>query len=280
MPIVKELGSSRYLRYNRAKLVNFLEHSRNIQFDVQAIIESKDFRAADRMLKNKLPSYYASRHDRFISLAEHFNGSSIIELSKQVTEARRSPKVKPASWFKTEDAYDIISMLKHEYGISKVLDPFHGWGARALGAKMVGVDYVGIDLNPLLHHELLELFGPNIFCEDAFQFDYSRAEFDSVFTCPPYWRCEDYGYRVKYPQRYSKFVDNLCDLFFGFSGRVKVQAVSLEAFSFGGRRYLLDQDFVSGMVDRGAAVQEYVYRYMKRSFHKDERELKVFIITS
>ena len=273
--LVKELGSKVYLRYSRANVLNFLQYARSVEFDPDSIVESKDFRLANKMLRSKLPSFYAARHSKFKSLADFFGGRPVVDLASSVSAARRDFSVKPASWFSVEDAYLLIEEMK-KMGATSILDPFHGWGARYIASAMSGVDYIGIDANQLLHEELLALCpGATLFCADSFTFDFSSLDVDAVFTCPPYWRCEDYGYRVK-TWSYSKFVSNLADLFERLSLKVKVQFVSIEDFTLD-RKYGFEKDFCDAIQARGILVEEVSYKSMKRSFGGD-KSLKVFIL--
>lgn len=276
--LVNDLGEAIYRRYSRASLLNILSYSRSKEVDIEKALNEMDFSKVDSALKLRIVSYYAAKHDGFRSIAEVLDGKEISDLQKMVTEERRRFSVKPASWFKTRDAYKLCMKIKAEYGCHKILDPFHGWGARLAASKIAGIGYVGLDLNVLLNHELKSLIECEIYNEDAFEFDYSKVEFDSVFTCPPYWICEDYGYRIAYPRSYNVFVNNLCDLFDKLSSRAKVQFVSLENFTVGGKKYMIEDDFVEGMLDREFKVTEFSYEQMYRSFQRDYKDLKCFIL--
>jgi hypothetical protein len=130
---------------------------------LSSLLESshQNFQASNRLLKRKLLSFFAAKHEGFKSLIEDWGPDRILDAStvqKAVTESRRSFRVKPASWFKVEDAYAILSGDMDVSGeATTVLDPFAGWGARALGANFLCLNYIGIDANPLLVSELTDL---------------------------------------------------------------------------------------------------------------------------
>src|SRR5690554_4260417 len=48
-----------------------------------------------------------------------------------------------------EMVVSLLNILKEEYSISKVLDPFLGSGTVAIESKYLGLDFFGSDLNPL-----------------------------------------------------------------------------------------------------------------------------------
>ena len=73
----------------------------------------------------------------------------------------------------------------------KVFDPFAGFGQRAYWAKYYGKSYIGYDIS----QESIDL-AKNLFGVDNILADSSIAEipeFDSVFTCPPYFDLEQYS---------------------------------------------------------------------------------------
>ena len=96
----------------------------------------------------------------------------------------------------------------------KVLDPFAGWGDRALGAAGAGVNYIGVDPNPELVpgytmiHDFLasvspdtttrfrlipfEAYGPAELSED-FPGEMRPAGADLVFSSPPFYDYEIYS---------------------------------------------------------------------------------------
>lgn len=82
----------------------------------------------------------------------------------------------------------------------KVLDFAAGWGARALAAMSLGLDYTGID--PLTYNkinELIRFFDYNNIrlidgcSEDNKLFDDFESKFDFIFSSPPYFDLEVYS---------------------------------------------------------------------------------------
>jgi hypothetical protein len=78
-----------------------------------------------------------------------------------------------------------------------------GWGGRLVGACALNVPkYIGIDNNPALkdpYRKMTEFLKPHtktemdIRIEDALRVDYSKIDYDMVFTSPPYYDLEIYG---------------------------------------------------------------------------------------
>lgn len=90
-----------------------------------------------------------------------------------------------------------------------VLDPTMGWGGRLVGAFALGVPkYIGIDQNRRLKQPYKELVhflesqNPNknqdktsveLLFTDALVVDYTKYDYDMVFTSPPYYSIEKYA---------------------------------------------------------------------------------------
>lgn len=281
--LVKDIGSAAYLRYSRAKLLNIVEYSRGFECNFEEAVRGKDYGMIDKILKRKLPSYYAAKHEGFKSLAEYWGGKKIVEMSSEMQKARREFTVKPASWFKSADATAILMDMTKECEIKTVLDPFNGWGARAAAAASLGMRYQGWDANQLLQMELVGLFKPfgdQIKFENVNSFDNlaSLDGVDAVLTCPPYWIAEEYGYRIQ-KTSYKRFVTQLVELLSSMKDKgVKIIAVSLENFCVGGKRYSFESDFTDEASRVGFTAEERVYRRMKRTFNNDFRDLKYFMM--
>jgi DNA modification methylase len=83
-----------------------------------------------------------------------------------------------------------------------LLDFTMGWGGRLVGACALDIDkYIGIDLNKQLRtpykmmaKELNKMSHTSIelYFENAVNFDYSKLDYDMVFTSPPYYNIEIY----------------------------------------------------------------------------------------
>ena len=110
--------------------------------------------------------------------------------------------------------YVAAQLLKKASAVH-VLDPFAGWGGRLVGAAATpGVlSYTGVDFNKDLKASYAELqkILPSDFVTDlqigvlAEDADYSRLEYDTVLTCPPYFLREQYKHMPCYAN-YEEFV--------------------------------------------------------------------------
>ena len=106
------------------------------------------------------------------------------------------------------------------YNVKSCYDPTGGWGHRLLG----GLDlekYIYNDLSPLtkagVDHiiKFLHIKNSVTYCNDARTF-IPTENFDSMFTCPPYYNVEVYecGGFVTIDD-YNSFINNLFDIFHG-----------------------------------------------------------------
>jgi hypothetical protein len=83
-----------------------------------------------------------------------------------------------------------------------VLDPTMGWGGRLIGACALNLPkYIGIDSNQYLkepYRRMMDFVADKtetkieVFFQDALTIDYSKLEYDMVFTSPPYYNIEVY----------------------------------------------------------------------------------------
>lgn len=84
-----------------------------------------------------------------------------------------------------------------------VLDPTMGWGGRLVGACALDLPkYIGIDMNKKLDMPYREMCAflqkttktkIELFFQDALTVDYSKLDYDMVFTSPPYYNIEIYS---------------------------------------------------------------------------------------
>lgn len=95
-----------------------------------------------------------------------------------------------------------------KYKPHTVLDPTMGWGGRLLGAYIAKVpEYIGVELNPDLKEPYRKMVADikqranklnepgtkfNLMFKDALTVDYSKLNYDMVFTSPPYYNIEQY----------------------------------------------------------------------------------------
>jgi DNA methylase len=126
--------------------------------------------------------------------------------------------------FKITNALQIYNSFQPKISI---MDPFCGFGGRLVGAMMLNVNYIGIDLNKDLepgYKKLLHDFGDTsnskieLLFQDANVVDYSKYKYDMVFTSPPYENIEIYKHSEKksiegwakfYKEIFQKLWDNL-----------------------------------------------------------------------
>jgi len=89
-----------------------------------------------------------------------------------------------------------------QFSPKSVLDFTMGWGGRLVGACALDIpNYIGIDLNKNLedpYKEMVAMLAPmtktniKLFFSDALSIDYSKLDYDMVFTSPPYYNTETY----------------------------------------------------------------------------------------
>jgi hypothetical protein len=94
-------------------------------------------------------------------------------------------------------------IIYEKYKPKSVLDFTMGWGGRLVGACALDVpNYIGIDLNKNLekpYKEMVKLLSPmtetkiKLYFKDALKIDYSKLDYDLVFTSPPYYNKEIYS---------------------------------------------------------------------------------------
>lgn len=97
-------------------------------------------------------------------------------------------------------AMEIYCRLK----ATRVLDFTMGWGGRLVGACALGLDaYYGVDINPHLKEPYNEMIAflksepdhkttIDVQFKDALLVDYTKLDYDCVFTSPPYYDIETY----------------------------------------------------------------------------------------
>ena len=101
------------------------------------------------------------------------------------------------------NAFKITNALEfyQKYKPVHILDPFCGFGGRLVAAMLLGTDYTGIDLNVDLkasYDKLLHDFQSktsskvSLIYQDSKQVDYTKFNYDMVFTSPPYENIEIY----------------------------------------------------------------------------------------
>ena len=120
------------------------------------------------------------------------------------------PEIK--AWFRISNLYySSISIFKPliamdiycKYNPTSILDFTMGWGGRLVGACALDITkYIGIDSNTNLklpYQHLSKFLSKHsktdiqLYFQDALTIDYSKLNYDMVFTSPPYYDIELYG---------------------------------------------------------------------------------------
>jgi len=101
--------------------------------------------------------------------------------------------------------------LYTKYNSKRVLNCCAGWGGSAVAAAALNLDaYYGIDLNVDLkepYDNLVSYLNTksatyfDIQIGDAINFDYTKINYDTVFTSPPYYSIEKYPNSIKYESK-------------------------------------------------------------------------------
>jgi hypothetical protein len=101
----------------------------------------------------------------------------------------------------------IAKYLYTKFKATKVLDFTAGWGGRLLGAMALDIDYIGIDTNITIKPEYEKMIAEypskskiKMIWKKAEEVDYSKLDYDFVFTSPPYINLEKYANMPKYDE--------------------------------------------------------------------------------
>lgn len=113
------------------------------------------------------------------------------------------------SQFRPTVAFDFYCKMKP----TTVLDFSAGWGGRCLGAMKYGCGYIGVDTNTDLrdpYRKMLAHLKPKtkvqMIFRDSAKVDYSKYNYDMVFTSPPYYKKEVYEQMPEY-STYDEWID-------------------------------------------------------------------------
>ena len=140
--------------------------------------------------------------------------------------------------------YDNSGMVEflEKYRPGFVYDPCAGWGERMLTCAVMGIRYLGVDINENLmdcYAELMEHYGlkdVGLVCGDSSDIGFSHGLQDCVFTCPPYEGTEIYT---------DVGAENLDhDVFLKWWSDVVVRSVSASTKVFA---YQINQECKAGM---------------------------------
>ena len=111
----------------------------------------------------------------------------------------------------------IIKAFIKEYNVKSIYDPCGGWGSRMLGAWNIDYHYNDANSNllPLIKrmydfYSLIKESGLITFSSENAATFIPNKQFDAIFTCPPYFNVEDYGFKLdsaKMFPDYSQWLD-------------------------------------------------------------------------
>jgi hypothetical protein len=89
-----------------------------------------------------------------------------------------------------------------------ILDISSGWGGRCIAAMAMGIPYIGFDANKKLessYKKMVKTLEPTADVKMTFKpsetIDFSKYDYDLVFTSPPYFMIEEYEGMPKYEQK-------------------------------------------------------------------------------
>ena len=109
----------------------------------------------------------------------------------------------------------IAKFLYAKFKATSVLDFSAGWGGRCLGAMSLDINYTGIDTNTNLeepYRKMIQMYPTKskvkMIFKKAETVDYSKLDYDFVFTSPPYVNLENYHNMPEYDKVsfYSNFL--------------------------------------------------------------------------
>jgi hypothetical protein len=100
-----------------------------------------------------------------------------------------------------------------------ILDISAGWGGRCLAAISLGIPYIGVDANTNLkksYEQMIKMYaggggeggegGVKMIFSPAEKVDFSKFEYDLIFTSPPYFTLEKYENMPSYGSK-QEFLD-------------------------------------------------------------------------
>jgi tRNA1(Val) A37 N6-methylase TrmN6 len=94
-----------------------------------------------------------------------------------------------------------------------ILDFSAGWGGRAIAAMSLGIPYVGVDANTKLepsYRRMIATYNPDakisLFFQPSESVDFSKFNYDTIFTSPPYFMLEKYETMPVYKDK-ADFLD-------------------------------------------------------------------------
>lgn len=113
----------------------------------------------------------------------------------------------------------VFKYFIERYNVNKCYDPCGGWGHRLLGSTNLEL-YIYNDLSKTIYKNVkriakdLKINNAIFYNNDANNF-IPQQDFDSMFTCPPYFNIEEYECKnFENKEEYNNFIDNLFNVFY------------------------------------------------------------------
>ena len=147
------------------------------------------------------------------------------------------------------NAFKITNALKiyHMFSPKHILDPFCGFGGRLSAAMMMNINYTGADINIDLKPDYERLCNDNdnkkckyeLLFQDCNTIDYTKLDYDMVFTSPPYENIEVYPnnpiktnkeWDLFYREIFQKLWDNLKKGVFAINIHDKIYKLLVDMF--------------------------------------------------
>lgn len=160
-------------------------------------------------VKTKLETAKYSHYDAY-----KYDKDSIINFANKIktTEKPTNSDIRAAIRFKYGSINQFRPMVAKyiytKFKPSTVLDISSGWGNRLLAAMSMNIDYIGIDSNINLktpYTKMINLYQSesniNIIFKRSELVDYSKFDYDMIFTSPPYFSLEQYENMKKYTNK-------------------------------------------------------------------------------
>lgn len=160
-------------------------------------------------VKTKLETAKYSHYDAY-----KYDKQKIVEYAKKLrkTDNPTDGDIRAAIRFKYGSINQFRPMVaKHIYTKFKpttVLDISAGWGNRLLAAMSMDINYIGIDSNTNLktpYSKMIDFYPTNSNITMIFKkselVDYSKYDYDMIFSSPPYYSLEQYENMKEYENK-------------------------------------------------------------------------------
>ena len=167
--------------YKIAKIVHFdIFYEKELEFwNNNSIYNSKELNEQLKLYKNR--EHYINKGYKDLTNFEILRGLNI------------SGKIRSYTCFNNKGMLEFID----NYNIKEIYDPCAGWGERMLTCAQKGVKYLGFDVNERLlpgYNRIIKKY--NLIDQEFYLVKNKQQNiynYDSLFTCPPYWNEEIYS---------------------------------------------------------------------------------------